>query len=323
MFFENVSVIKKGHDLNKKWIVLFNSKQMSIREIDLGANPIFFCIGSCFAENIRKSLENSKKNCYPNYAKLIFDKSNQMVDLLSFGSMHMSYYSSSSILQEFKRSLGDEKDYPAIKIDGMKISEGRKQSNANTSIFQDPYRREVFSNSDLSIDNLSHEINKTIRDGLEKSNIFIITLGLVEIFKSRKTGLIFNQYPGYMGSHYGGDDVFFYKMKYDEVYSDLLEIISIIKKLNINNKIIFSVSPVPLQRTFTENDIYVANTYSKSTLRSAVENVIDESNGVFYFPAYEIASNIGSEFFQERDLRHPKSELVDLIIQLFLKAAKL
>ena len=112
-------------------------------------------------------------------------------------------------------------------------------------------------------------------------------------------------------------------MDHSEVYNDLKEIISIIKNINTNNKIIFSVSPVPLQLTFTNNDIFEANIYSKSTIRSAVENVIDPDSGIYYFPAYEIALNFGANFFQDRDNRHPKEDIVENIVRIFLKSAGL
>ena len=123
-----------------------------------------------------------------------------------------------------------------------------------------------------------------------------------------------------MGCGYEGPDMSFHKMDHSEVYNDLKEIILSIKSININNKIIFSVSPVPLQLTFTNNDIFEANMYSKSTIRSAVENVIDPDNGIYYFPAYEIAMNLGADFFQDRDKRHPKEEMVDTVVNLFLKS---
>jgi hypothetical protein len=59
----------------------------------------------------------------------------------------------------------------------------------------------------------------------------------------------------------------------------------------------FFLSPIPLQLTFSKNDIFSANIYSKSVLRAAVENVISTDEGVFYFPSYELALNIGSDFF--------------------------
>lgn len=55
-------------------------------------------------------------------------------------------------------------------------------------------------------------------------------------------------------------------------------------------KKIFTVSPIPLNFTFTDNDIVVANKYSKSMLRASVEQFIDNKN-IFYFPSFEIVQD--------------------------------
>jgi tetratricopeptide (TPR) repeat protein len=51
--------------------------------------------------------------------------------------------------------------------------------------------------------------------------------------------------------------------------------------------VIFTVSPVPLSATFTEADVAVANCYSKSVLRAAVEALVSEFDHIEYFPSYE------------------------------------
>jgi len=64
---------------------------------------------------------------------------------------------------------------------------------------------------------------------------------------------------------------------------------------DLNKKIIFTLSPIPMAFTFSENDVVVANRYSKSLLRSSIENFIDNKN-VFYFPSFEIVfDSIGIE----------------------------
>ena len=142
---------------------------------------------------------------------------------------------------------------------------------------------------------------------------------MVEIFIDKKNLKIFNQIPNYLGFNtYNVDTLEFSKLTYPEVLKSLEEIINFIKRLNKKNKIIFSVSPVPLSKTFTKNDVFTANIYSKSTLRAAVENVINQSEGIFYFPSYEIAINSGSKFYQERDLRHAKDEYIEAIIKSFM-----
>ena len=69
------------------------------------------------------------------------------------------------------------------------------------------------------------------------------------------------------------DLAFFERLSFDDVCEYLNKIINIINKKN-KKKIIFTVSPIPLNFTFTDQDIVIANRYSKSILRSAVEKFI-------------------------------------------------
>ena len=109
----------------------------------------------------------------------------------------------------------------------------------------------------------------------------------------------------------------FFRQTVSDVESDLKKIVDLIKSIKKTNKIVFSVSPVPLAATFTDRDIFTANIYSKSTLRSAVEHVVDPESGVYYFPSYEMSLNFGSGFFQSRDLRHANQEHVQFIMDAF------
>lgn len=319
MFFKQVDLITESESLNNKWRVLFEKGAMTLPMIDVGQKPNFYTIGSCFAEYIRKSLEEkTKQDCYPYFSEIIFDKQNEIIDTLNNNNFHMNHYSSSSILQELYRSYEEHENFMPIEVEGLTIENGEKKIKENSIIFQDPFRREVFAKTKEGIMNLSKKINICVKNGLNKANVFIITLGLIEIFKCKITGKIFNQYPGYMGAGYNSKSAEFHRMDYNEVRKDLEQIILFLKKINSSNKIIFSVSPVPLQLTFSKDDIFVANIYSKSTLRAAVESVINIKDGIYYFPSYELATNLGSDFFQERDLRHAKKELVSQFMEIFL-----
>jgi hypothetical protein len=245
-----------------------------------------------------------------------------MADTINIGKFHMNYYSSASILQEFQRSWYGNSQWPPIEVQNLYIKDGKKVLESGAICYQDPYRREVFANSSNQILNLSSNISECVKTGLKNANVFVITLGLVEIFRSKKTGLVFNQFPGYSGAGYTSEHLEFHRQSAVEVITDLKNIVNLIKNISNDNKIVFSVSPVPLQMTFSQEDVFIANMYSKSTLRSAVESVIDPDRGVYYFPSYEIALNIGSDFFQERDMRHAKEKYVDLIIKAFLKCLR-
>ena len=205
-------------------------------------------------------------------------------------------------------------------ITGQSIVNGERVKETGGVIWQDPCRREVFSSTREDLLSNSKKIDFCIGEGLKKGNVFVITLGLVEVFYSGDS--VLNQFPGYgfIGESYAGKDVTFKRQTAIDVEQDLRDIVDIIKDINPKNKIIFSVSPIPLQKTFSENDVFVANAYSKATLRSAVENVVDHDFDIYYFPSYEIAMNFGFDFYVQKDMRHAKPEYIDLIIKTFIRA---
>jgi hypothetical protein len=322
MYFNELTLKTAGNS-NKKWSNLFKFKKLTLVPIDIKKESKFYFIGSCFAEYLRMSMEReTARDFYPAFKELKFDSKNEMADTINIGKFHMNYYSSASILQEFQRSWYGNSQWPPIEVQNLYIKDGKKVLESGAICYQDPYRREVFANSSNQILNLSSNISECVKTGLKNANVFVITLGLVEIFRSKKTGLVFNQFPGYSGAGYTSEHLEFHRQSAVEVITDLKNIVNLIKNISNDNKIVFSVSPVPLQMTFSQEDVFIANMYSKSTLRSAVESVIDPDRGVYYFPSYEIALNIGSDFFQERDMRHAKEKYVDLIIKAFLKCLR-
>lgn len=323
MFFKNIRVTSQGNK-HAKWSELKKSGALTLGRIRLPKNPQFFCIGSCFAQNLRSALEYRKQKCLPDYKSITYDYDLAVVDALGQGIFHMNHYSSKSILQEFRRSLHGESGYDAIRLDGVGLVAGKKLLGTDLYCYQDPYRREVFSKQAGYLEDLSAMISGVVKDGAAEANVFVITLGLIELFQNKISGRVFNQFPGYAGGGYANKtfQLEFRRQTEPEVTQDLRELISLIKQLEENNVIVLSVSPVPLQMTFSGCDVYIANMYSKSVLRAAVENVVNEELGIYYFPSYEIASNMGSSFYQDRDLRHPKDNYVSAIVETFLRCSE-
>jgi hypothetical protein len=79
-----------------------------------------------------------------------------------------------------------------------------------------------------------------------------------------------------------------------------------------------TVSPVPLMATFSAEDIVIANTYSKSLLRTVAQEWANKHENVHYFPSYEIVQNSDPKVTWEEDRRHVKGQVVQHIMKLFL-----
>jgi hypothetical protein len=82
-------------------------------------------------------------------------------------------------------------------------------------------------------------------------------------------------------------------------------------------KLIVSVSPVPLNKTFSSDHVVVANSLSKAVLRVAAQEFVARHPGTaFYFPSYETVL-YGTRAPWEADMRHVSGEAVARVMALF------
>lgn len=89
--------------------------------------------------------------------------------------------------------------------------------------------------------------------------------------------------------------------------------------LNDRARIIVTVSPVPLDTTFSGKDILVANTASKAILRSAAEAVAARHPHVDYFPSFDMVMSASRAHAFRGDCQHVTDETVDEIVSRFLR----
>lgn len=123
------------------------------------------------------------------------------------------------------------------------------------------------------------------------------------------------------------------KITVSENAENLRFIIAAARIINPAIKIVLTVSPVPLSRSFEEDSALIGDCVSKSTLRVAVDEVVgDGIPGVYYWPSFEIAKWIlphyGGEqpkemFFGAEDefSNHPAKAMVETIVAAFLSYA--
>lgn len=141
----------------------------------------------------------------------------------------------------------------------------------------------------------------------------MMTPGLVEAWFDRKSGLYTNSGP------MDGDKVFdaerftFRVLSYEDCIGYLRRTVDIIRKHSPRAKFLVTVSPVPLRATFTDEDILVANTYSKAALRTACDALVKSVDGLDYFPSYE-AVTLSSRFVWQKDRRHVSDAFVGKIV---------
>lgn len=171
------------------------------------------------------------------------------------------------------------------------------------------YHHSDFSSHDKNL--VLSEINKSVmetRKNLSESEVLIITFGTAYVYKHKETGIVVSnchKIPQNEFEHY--------RIGMYEAREFIQAIIELARDLNPKIKIILTLSPVRhLKDGFTENQL------SKSILMLAIQEIINEEDGIFYFPSYEIMLDGLRDYrFYGRDLVHPNDIAIDYIWENF------
>jgi hypothetical protein len=148
-----------------------------------------------------------------------------------------------------------------------------------------------------------------------ETDIFVITLGLSEIWYNKESGDVF--WRGIPVHQHDPDIHGFRVSTVQENVDNLNKIISLSKKHRPNAKFIFTLSPVPLKATFRPVGCVTATSVSKSILRVAADEVVRQhAENVYYWPSYEIIKDYCHDPYEE-DNRHVKKEVVDWMMDQF------
>lgn len=163
------------------------------------------------------------------------------------------------------------------------------------------------------------EVTENTRE-VARCRCVTITLGLVESWYDRELDAYLNCTPPLSVVKAKPSRFEFRVSTFDEVYRDVTQMIGLINGCGEEDKyIILTVSPVPLDTTFSGQDVLLANSYSKSVLRAVAETVSQEVDRVDYFPAYEVVTMADAQFAWGGDYRHVNSRIVRHIVQLLVE----
>jgi len=102
------------------------------------------------------------------------------------------------------------------------------------------------------------------------------------------------------------------------VLTDLNSLVQALLEVNPTLRIILTVSPVPLVATFTDTNVLVASSYSKSVLRAVCGEIDSRYQHVQYFPSYEIIGHAASfGQYLASDLREVSERGVSHVMDCF------
>ena len=241
--------------------------------------------GSCFAQHIARYLNKAGHGTYiaetahPLHAQF----GGEIDSYKLFSARYGNIYTARQCLETFKQAFG-----LAPMVEDFAEQDGRVYDLLRPNAVP-----EGFADLREAREDRIHHL-ACVRKMFQTTDIFIFTLGLTECWYNAEQG---HSYPVCPGTARGVYDPLVHKFRnfsYPEVAADLEGLIIGLREVNPGLSIILTVSPVPLVATYTNNDVLVASSYSKSVLRAVCGEIDSRYNHVQYFPSYEIVSHAAS-----------------------------
>ena len=276
-------------------------------KFQLASDARFFCIGSCFAREIENALTDDDREVLSRVCPEDFGLGQDDFPL-HFYPPHgiLVQFNSFAMLNEIERAIAQKpiKDDDFIQI-GDDYWDGSLHQATPTTLDKCKRTRAM--------------VDQTYST-LPTADCVIVTLGLTELWWDKQRNIAFNDTPKNVMRMKKEGRVEFYNTSYGEARENVLNVVHSIQKLSPDAKLILTVSPVPLNRTFSTQDIIVANSYSKSVLRSVAQDVAALHDFVDYYPSYEMVMFTNRADAWEGDQRHVKPSLVKQITGRFCSA---
>ena len=152
----------------------------------------------------------------------------------------------------------------------------------------------------------------------DAAEVFIITLGLSEIWYDEPTGEVF--WRAVPAEKYDPTRHKFRLSTHGENLANLNRIYELILRHRSDAAIVITVSPIPLYATFRDLPCIVANGASKAILRAAVEEFMQTTvagdGKVFLFPSYEVVLTLYRNQWAH-DRRHVHGHVLNFNMRLF------
>jgi hypothetical protein len=154
-----------------------------------------------------------------------------------------------------------------------------------------------------------------------EAEVVVLTLGMAEAWFDHQTGRYIQQAPiGPM-----------FRRLHDRFEFRLLDFVETLdwsartmallaSRGRAGKRFMLTVSPVPLQATFTGMDAIVANGYAKSMLRAVAETLAGQREDADYVPSYEAVMLSHDPGVWEDDLVHVTSRFVGRVVGHILEA---
>jgi hypothetical protein len=167
----------------------------------------------------------------------------------------------------------------------------------NNGCFVDALRPQIEPHGFHSLSELCEHRRRhlsCVRKCLLEMDVLVFTLGLTETWQHLASGRVLPLAPGVVAGHYDESEYSFVNLRFRENLQCMKKFFRVVDRARGNRppfKLLLTVSPVPLTATASSSHILVANTFSKSVLRSVAEELAQSNDRIDYFPSYELITN--------------------------------
>ncbi|MBC7597988.1 MAG: GSCFA domain-containing protein [Polaromonas sp.] len=269
--------------------------------------------GSCFAQHITRHMKRVGLVPFvaePAHPFIQMSRPEQVASYEQFSARYGNVYTARQGLELAQQAAGTK----AI-INDLVEEDGRWFDLLRPSV-----SKQGFATREEAIADRVHHLH-CVRRMFESIDVFVFTLGLTECWQHADLGHTYPACPGTVRGIYDTNHHRFHNFGLTEVVADLEALIEVARTLNPVLKFIFTVSPVPLVATRTNENVIVASAYSKAVLRAAVGEVTKRYDFVEYFPSFEIISQPASfGQYLAADLRDANERGVGHVMSCFLSA---
>lgn len=262
-----------------------------------------FTIGSCFARNVETEL--MKRGFEVPVRQLMADPLFNGLEISALNN-----YGTPSIYNELVWAFDPER--PFVPSDHLLEIKSGQVVDLHLSGAVSPASWEIVVARRAAI-------QKLMRLSAE-CRVVIMTLGLAEVWFDTATGYYLNEVvrPTLLRLHPGRFEL--HVLSFQEAFEFLDKALLLLRKNGHPDlRVILTVSPVPLYATHRPADVMVANTYSKSMLRTVAEAICASYNWVDYYPSYEAIVLSERRSVWEADLVHVTNEAVALNVGRMLE----
>ena len=214
----------------------------------------------------------------------------------------------------------------ALRECGVRAFVGRMHEEANSPLANELMLHALLSNNNSPHCNvfekeISPSAAASFRSALSACEVVIVTVGVGIVCLDKASGNLVLR-----PNSRDASDATWRFLSVAETKKALEGILSQLRFFRPDLPVIFTVSPVPLYRSFLTPSAFTEDCVSKSLLRSAVEGVMQDNRlGVYYWPTFELFRWLGVHlppvFGADDDLpRHPNKDMVNIATRAFVKA---